>query len=356
MVLAELNVAEANKGEVDACIGEYAKMRGRRQSVSAESLKTPKGNTEPSELFAQMKLAPLKGGKAHVGVSGAALDALCNVLESHPLFSHLDTIQRRSVAELFHIEAHIQGSTIIKQGDEVADMFYMLQAGSLAVHVSSSLNDSGSKEVLQYKADDSFGELALMYNQPRAATVTVTSGACTLLCLSRETFRLVLQSTVTDRNSYLETRLLNIPLLENLNKAQVAKLVDAVVTKTYAEGDVIIQKGELGDELFIMFDGTAVTSGSDIGADKVKYGPGEFFGELALLRDQPRAATVTATSLCTVCIVEKDAFTRLLGPCEEILRGRASEILHSSSGSDNADNNNASSSNSGNNSSGSAGL
>ncbi|KAJ1486398.1 cyclic nucleotide-binding-like protein, partial [Baffinella frigidus] len=206
-------------------------------------------------------------------------------------------------------------------------------------------------------------------------------GACTLLCLSRETFRLVLQSTVTDRNSYLETRLLNIPLLENLNKAQVAKLVDAVVTKTYAEGDVIIQKGELGDELFIMFDGTAVTSGSDIGADKVKYGPGEFFGELALLRDQPRAATVTATSLCTVCIVEKDAFTslctvcivekdaftRLLGPCEEILRGRASEILHSSSGSDNADNNNASSSdnadnnnasssNSGNNSSGSAGC
>lgn len=53
------------------------------------------------------------------------------------------------------------------------------------------------------------------------------------------------------------------------------------------------------------------------------YSPGSYFGELALLNNKPRAASIYATSDCVVAYLDKNAFKRLCGPVEEILRRNA---------------------------------
>lgn len=73
---------------------------------------------------------------------------------------------------------------------------------------------------------------------------------------------------------------------------------------------------------YIIIDGQAVASKMVQGKqqDVKSYKPGDYFGEIALLRDQPRAATVRATTQLKVCLIDRDSFKRLLGPLEEILK------------------------------------
>ena len=84
-----------------------------------------------------------------------------------------------------------KGDVIIKQGDE-GDSFYILEKGAL--DCTKFLNPSDTKETFlkEYKPGESFGELALLYNAPRAATIKSKTD-CILWALDRETFKNIVQ-------------------------------------------------------------------------------------------------------------------------------------------------------------------
>ncbi|KFH01701.1 cAMP-dependent protein kinase regulatory subunit, partial [Toxoplasma gondii MAS] len=108
-----------------------------------------------------------------------------------------------------------------------------------------------------------------------------------------------------------------VRILEDMDPYERSKLSDALRTATYEDGDVIIKEGETGDTFYILLEGAAEA----IKNDKVvmEYKKGGFFGELALLKDQPRAATVVAKSHVQVAYMDRKSFKRLLGPVEQIL-------------------------------------
>ena len=60
----------------------------------------------------------------------------------------------------------------------------------------------------------------------------------------------------------------------------------------------------------------------------MKFKPGMYFGELALLRDEPRAATVTAVSHLKCATIDRDCFMRLLGPLDEILKRNMEQYIN----------------------------
>jgi cAMP-dependent protein kinase regulator len=100
---------------------------------------------------------------------------------------------------------------------------------------------------------------------------------------------------------------------------------------TFHEGDYVIREGELGDVFYIIEDGEAVaTKSCEPGkpAETVKsYKKGDYFGELALIKGEPRAANIVATSNLKVISLDRDSFKRLFGPIEEILKRNSDKYI-----------------------------
>lgn len=88
-----------------------------------------------------------------------------------------------------------------------------------------------------------------------------------------------------------------VPLFAQLDPEDLQRVAAAAVERTYAAGEALVREGEAGDELIVIVDGSVqVMRATDDGAERLirAYGPGDHIGELAVLRDRPRAATVIA--------------------------------------------------------------
>jgi cAMP-dependent protein kinase regulator len=105
------------------------------------------------------------------------------------------------------------------------------------------------------------------------------------------------------------------------------QLADALKVESYNDGDIIIREGDQGDTFFIVEEGTAkATKTIHAGQppQEVKsYHAGDYFGELALLKNEPRAANVVATSSLKCVALDRHSFKRLLGPLDNILKREA---------------------------------
>jgi cAMP-dependent protein kinase regulator len=101
-----------------------------------------------------------------------------------------------------------------------------------------------------------------------------------------------------------------------------SKLSDALKEESFKEGDKIIRDGDQGDKFFIIVAGTAIAT-KHIDGNEIKvmdYVPGGYFGERALITNEVRAANIVATSDCKCLSLERDTFSRLLGPLSDILK------------------------------------
>jgi CRP/FNR family transcriptional regulator, cyclic AMP receptor protein len=130
------------------------------------------------------------------------------------------------------------------------------------------------------------------------------------------------------------TMLSKVPLFAGLGPGeltQIGRLADEV---SVPEGKVLTKEGGAGHEFFVILDGTVeVTKGGKV---INSMGEGEFFGELALLGNVPRAATVTASTPTRLLVVGHREFTSLLDaqPAirEKVLRSVAHWIADLSGG------------------------
>ncbi|QRW20286.1 cAMP-dependent protein kinase inhibitor [Rhizoctonia solani] len=187
------------------------------------------------------------------------------------LFRNLDTEQEKAVLGAMQ-ERHVSaGERVIEQG-----------ADDNEGGVGDEVHPTYGRKVLTYTTGGTFGELALMYNAPRAATIVAIEPS-TLWALDRMSFRSIILSVANRKRKMYERFLATVPLLETLDASERSRIADVLEPRTYNEGDSVWRKrvkgedGELRDDVVM------------------KYGPGDFFGELALLHRAPRAATVRAS-------------------------------------------------------------
>ncbi|MFN7124093.1 MAG: cyclic nucleotide-binding domain-containing protein, partial [Hydrogenophaga sp.] len=129
-------------------------------------------------------------------------------MQKHFLFTSLGQAERDSTVDVMVNEAVAAGSTIITQGSP-GDKFYVIQAGECLVDVNG-------EQVAVLRGGDSFGELALLYDSPRAATVRAAT-SCTLWTLDRLSFRRVIASTASSAMAARCAFLSNVPLLRPLS-------------------------------------------------------------------------------------------------------------------------------------------
>lgn len=163
-----------------------------------------------------------------------------------------------------------------------------------------------------------------MYNAPRAATV-ISTGKSLLWQLDRVTFRKILMTSASERRKMYEGFLGEVPLLDGLKPYERAKIADALETKIVAARQNIITEGEPGQYFYMLESGKAAAYKHGVDHAVKEYSRGDYFGELALLNDKPRAASVVAETECKVARLGRDGFKRLLGPLEGLMRNQEYE-------------------------------
>ncbi|NXD20365.1 KAP0 kinase, partial [Spelaeornis formosus] len=283
-------------------LNPVVKYRSRRGAISAEVY------TEEDAASYVRKVIP-KDYKT--------MAALAKAIEKNVLFTHLDDNERSDIFDAMFPVTYIAGETVIQQGKDEGDNFYVVDQGEMDVYVNSewatSVGEGGS-----------FGELALIYGTPRAATVKAKTNV-KLWGIDRDSYRRILMaSTLQTRRNMYEKFLSKVSILESLDKWERLTVADALEPVQFEDGQKIVVQGEPGDEFFIILEGTAAVlqrrSENEEFVEVGRLGPSDYFGEIALLMNRPRAATVVARGPLKCVKLDRPRFERVLGPCSDILK------------------------------------
>jgi cAMP-dependent protein kinase regulator len=170
------------------------------------------------------------------------------------LFKNLDHEHHQDVVDAMAEVKVAQGEKIIEQG-AVGDYFYIVDTGTFDCFIDVV-------KVASYEQGGSFGELALMYNAPRAATIVATSQAI-LWALDRVTFRTILMENTSLKRKMYESFLEELVLLKSLEPYERHKIADALESVYFAPGENIVTQGERGDQFYIVESGTALVYKTD---------------------------------------------------------------------------------------------
>ena len=116
-------------------------------------------------------------------------------------------------------------------------------------------------------------------------------------------------------------------IFSTIEAYELSQICDALQVEKFPQGDEIIKQDEPGDKFYIIEEGeafaTKVFEKGDKPVEVKQYAKGGFFGELALIKNEPRAASVIARSNCKVLSLDRMSFKRLLGPLDNLLKRNA---------------------------------
>jgi len=213
------------------------------------------------------------------------------------------------------------GECIIKEGDQ-GDCMYVLEEGELdCTKVFMPGTDPTHLKV--YAPGEGFGELALLYNAPRAATITAKTDY-TIWKLDRDTFNHIVKDAASKKREKYDNFLASVDILKSMDPYERSKLGDAVKEQKYKKGEFVITEGDEGSTFYLISEGTCEATKNLGGPEpqKVKdYAKGDYFGEIALLTSEFRSANIIVTSDEAICLLlEKKTFDRLLGSLDDILK------------------------------------
>jgi len=237
------------------------------------------------------------------------------------MFAALEAKERDIVVDAMEEKRVKAGDWVIKQGED-GDNLYVVESGQLDCLKKFSAQQE-PQYLKTYNPGESFGELALLYNAPRAASIKAKTDAV-LFGLDRGTFNNIVKESAIKRRERFEATLSKIELLENMDPYERSKVADSVKIVKFAKDAYVIKQGEPGETFYFIEEGTAIATKVLQGGTQpqvvYEYKAGGYFGELALLKNAPRAANVIAQSEMTLLALDRLAFVRVLGPLEDILK------------------------------------
>lgn len=249
----------------------------------------------------------------------------------------LDEVRLRAFVDVMWKEEVKEGQRIIVEGDLQADYFYVVESGRFEIFVQEEGEEGGnSAELAMSHAESkvlnvvsqggSFGELALLYFVPRAATVqAITDGV--VWVIDRRNFKDILMK-VSDNKLKEYVRYLNdVSILDTLLETEKKALAKALVEMHFTQGEMVVQQDEPGNTFYIMYEGNVdIIKDNNVVANleaSVSRGTAQFFGEKALLENEKRGATVLVKSKTAKCLVlDRESFDFLLGPLSDIIQGQ----------------------------------
>lgn len=237
-----------------------------------------------------------------------------------------DTLE--AMAENCQIHHFKVGELVIKQGDKVAESMYIVKSGDLSIQILEKGSRATVSTVGKYSAGDSFGELALLFDSPRAATISATTEV-DLYELHRHAFKLSLR-TMADKKTDEVAQFIGdaVPCLATLLEDERRNLAEHLVAVHYEANEVIFHARDKGDEakeFMILHQGEIFMDDQKAKKDKdleIRYNkPGQLVGcEEFLAHETYKVPMVAGKDGAVLFILDRSSFTSLLANQEKNIR------------------------------------
>ena len=195
-----------------------------------------------------------------------------SAIRKNEMFSKLKDVELDLAVNEARAQLADPNETIIIQ-DAIEETFYVVGSGTFVV-------TKDERAVTTYTAGASFGELALLYNTPRQATVTCREEGW-LWAIEGQAFREVMQQLGTRELAARAAFLKDLPLLASLTPAQRFGLAEKLEERSYNDMQLVCEVDEVADCVFIVRSGQVACKRTD-GTLVTMLNPGDFFGESAL--------------------------------------------------------------------------
>ncbi|XP_055386691.1 cGMP-dependent protein kinase, isozyme 2 forms cD4/T1/T3A/T3B isoform X2 [Condylostylus longicornis] len=277
--------------------------RQRAQGISAE----PQSETSVLELLHVTFPKYDKEERSRELIKSAILD--------NDFMKNLDMTQIREIVDCMYPVKYASKSLIIKEGD-VGSIVYVMEEGRVEVSREGKyLSTLSGAKVL--------GELAILYNCQRTATITAIND-CKLWAIERQCFQTIMMRTGLIRQAEYTDFLKSVPIFKNLPEDTLIKISDVLEETHYQQGEYIIRQGARGDTFFIISKGSVKVTIRQPDSEEEKFirtlGKGDFFGEKALQGDDLRTANIICESPegVTCLVIDRETFNQLISSLDEI--------------------------------------
>lgn len=236
---------------------------------------------------------------------------LAAIRKTIPVFSGLNTLLLRECMLDSKVHSFKQGEIVFKRND-YSDTFYTVFIGQVGIQVSPV----DPSVVVTLREGEFFGEMGLISGRRRTATV-VAATDCVVFETPRRTMLKLIQSVDSVKRALDKTSILRqvqMHLTPGVPANELEELVETAEIENFKAGQVLFNQGDIGNHMHLIRSGSCTVSVSIGGRDVVlSYVPaGNYIGEMALLSDQPRSATVRAAHNTETICLSGDAFKAVM--------------------------------------------
>lgn len=230
------------------------------------------------------------------------LEMITSAFTKHFIFTSLSNENRTTV--ITSMKLFVMGpKEVVFEQNSPGSNFYVISAGKVEVFVNG-------KQVNVLGPGDSFGELALLHDSPRSASV-YTLDKVQMWVLDRKTFRTAVKAVNTKHYNENKRFIDSVPLFSLLTCTQRESLVGSLSSLKFRQGERIVKEGDPGDLFYIISEGRVLcTQGGETIREMEK---GDFFGEQALLYNCMRTATITAITEVKCMAIGRNKLNTALG-------------------------------------------
>ena len=239
-------------------------------------------------------------------------EAVAHIARNVPLLSGLTALQLREFLLDSEIRRPVEGEVVFARND-YSNSFYAIVEGGVVVETPTT---EGNMLAFQLGVGEFFGEMGLISGRRRTATIRAQKR--TLLIETPRRSMLKLLASVESVRRTLDTvmmkRAVRQYLSPTMREEEVDYLVGTAVIKSYNAGDTLFSEGDSADGLYLIRRGSVTVSRMISGSDVVLsyVAAGNYVGEMALMSDKPRSATIRAAVPTEAIMLESKRFIEVM--------------------------------------------